>query len=159
MATTKTEVKQKIKAVKRIALKDVLMELEEQNDGVLTPEAVLEAARDQKSPLHKSFEWDDKVGGEKYRLMQARLLINSIRVEFVGERRDKYFNATIIVEDKPVHGYFPIERVMSDQEVHRAVLEKAIRELEIAQEKYNKIKELKGVINTKRLNALKRNLK
>ena len=36
-------------------------------DGVLTPSAVVESARDEGSPLHDKFEWDDGVAAEAWR--------------------------------------------------------------------------------------------
>ena len=49
-------------------------------DGVLTPSAVVESARDEGSPLHDKFEWDDGVAAEAWRLEQARRLIRTVKV-------------------------------------------------------------------------------
>lgn len=49
----------------------------------LTPETVVEAARDPRSPLHDRFQWDDSLAGEAYRLQQARALIKQVRVDVV----------------------------------------------------------------------------
>ena len=51
--------------------------------ALLTPEAVVEAARDPRSPLHDQFQWDDEAAGEAYRLQQARALIKRVRVDVV----------------------------------------------------------------------------
>lgn len=48
--------------------------------GTLTPEAVVDAARDSSSPLHSRFEWDDGVAGEAYRRVQAAGLIRSVKI-------------------------------------------------------------------------------
>lgn len=60
-----------IEALKRIAARD---------GGLLRPQAVVDAARDEDSPLHGAFEWDDGIAAEKYRLDQAQRLIRSFRV-------------------------------------------------------------------------------
>lgn len=52
-------------------------------DALLTPEVVVEAARDPRSPLHTQFQWDDGLAGEAYRLQQARALIKRVRVDVV----------------------------------------------------------------------------
>ena len=44
----------------------------------VTPESVLEKAKDKKSELHKCFDWDDKSAANKYRLQQARQIIQFI---------------------------------------------------------------------------------
>lgn len=52
-------------------------------DVLLTPETVVDAARDPSSTLHDQFQWDDSIAGEAYRLQQARALIKRVRVEVV----------------------------------------------------------------------------
>jgi len=52
-------------------------------ETLLTPETVVEAARDPRSPLHSQFEWDDEAAGEAYRIQQARALIKRVRVDVV----------------------------------------------------------------------------
>jgi hypothetical protein len=60
----------------------LLAQLEElRRRGSVGPEALVEEARAEASPLHHLFEWDDSVAGERYRLEQARQYI--ARVEFV----------------------------------------------------------------------------
>ena len=44
--------------------------LEQSNDG-LSPRTLLEASRDESSPIHHMFEWDDRIAGEQWRLEQA----------------------------------------------------------------------------------------
>ena len=48
-----------------------------------TPEALLTAARSKSSPLHSQFEWDDSRAAQQYRLVQARVMINSLNVEVI----------------------------------------------------------------------------
>lgn len=54
-----------------------LRELEQ--DGRLTPDAVVEDAMDPESPLHDKLEWDDTEAARQYRLEQARALIRGYR--------------------------------------------------------------------------------
>ena len=37
------------------------------NGGVASPRAIVDAAREPRSPRHKAFEWDDSKAAEKYR--------------------------------------------------------------------------------------------
>ena len=46
---------------------------EEMGDSDISPEEVLEKAKDKNSELHKCFEWDDTVAANKYRLQQAHV--------------------------------------------------------------------------------------
>ena len=53
----------------------------EDRRGRLTPEQVVEAARDESSPLHECFEWDDGKAAHKYRVEQARDLLKRVKIE------------------------------------------------------------------------------
>lgn len=52
-----------------------------QEQGTLTPDAIVKDARNVKSPLHDEFEWDDSVAGHQWRLAQARALIARVKVQ------------------------------------------------------------------------------
>lgn len=52
-----------------------------ERDGKLRTTAVVSEAKKKTSPLHPEFEWDDSKAGEEYRLIQARQLIRSVRIE------------------------------------------------------------------------------
>jgi len=54
--------------------------------GVLSPAAVVEAARSTRSPLHALFEWDDRVAAEERRLDQARGVIRSVEYQFTIQK-------------------------------------------------------------------------
>ena len=51
-----------------------------ERDGSITPASVLDEARDEASPLHTHFEWDDSEAAEQYRLVQARGLIRRYKI-------------------------------------------------------------------------------
>lgn len=44
---------------------------------------VVDIARDESSPLHRYFEWDDDAAAEAYRLVQAAELIRRVRVHVI----------------------------------------------------------------------------
>jgi hypothetical protein len=46
----------------------------------VTPEAVVDDARDPTSPLHDLFEWDDAVAAHNFRLQVARRIIRTVRI-------------------------------------------------------------------------------
>lgn len=48
-----------------------------------TPEELVKAARNAKSPVHKLFEWNNKRAADEHRLVQARCMINSLEVEII----------------------------------------------------------------------------
>lgn len=145
------------KTPKKGILLKVLKQLEVQH-GVLSPYDLVEAARDEEHPLHHNFEWNNRIAGEKYRLMTARLLINSVRVEFLGQKREAFFNVTVPVRNVKTRGYVSIDKVVSNAELHRQVVEQAVNELEYWQKKYDSLTELRGVIEPKKLAKVRKKL-
>ena len=81
MSTTETK-------KKRVG--ELLLELAERNGGELTPEKVLETARDKNSGLHHLFEWDNEKASEQYRIWQASALIRRIRVTVAAQDEKVY---------------------------------------------------------------------
>lgn len=55
--------------------------------GKLTPQDVVNEARDPANPLHAHFEWDDTAAAASWRIEQARTLIRSVRVEITTETK------------------------------------------------------------------------
>lgn len=53
--------------------------------GGLTAEILLEASKAENTLFHCLFEWDDNVAAEKYRLQQARTIINNIEVTIISD--------------------------------------------------------------------------
>lgn len=116
----------------------VCAELAEQ--GRLTPEELVNASRDESSPLHSMFEWDDSVAAEKYREVQARKIIRSIEVVLADRPIPQ--RAFQTVEPKV---YQTIERVMDSKQMREILLKNAMRELEAFERKYARLTELAQV--------------
>jgi flagellar basal body rod protein FlgC len=70
----------------KAAVKAELEKLTKKGRGVLTPRAVVEAARNPESALHDRFTWDDDKAADQWRLEQARQLIRSVTVDIVRSR-------------------------------------------------------------------------
>lgn len=57
-----------------------------QRQKVKTDAALAESARDPSSPAHGLFQWDDTAAAVEYRLIQARIIKASLRVEVVNAK-------------------------------------------------------------------------
>lgn len=90
--------------------------------GVVTPEHVVDAARDPRSPLHEYFEWDDAEAAEAYRREQARALLRSWKVRIVTSDVSVDVPAFVrAIESRT--GYVRIDEMMrSSAERRRALL-------------------------------------
>ncbi len=127
-------------------VQDALLALKRR--GTITPERVVEAARDPKSPLHSRFCWDDTEAAHQWRLQQARQLIRvcvsvlpgttvNERV-FVSLARDAY---------KEGGGYRVTAEVLSDAELREEMLAEALKELDIFKQKYSRLSELSEIFS------------
>lgn len=119
----------------------------EKRDGNITPQAVIDIARSEESPIHVLFEWDNSVAADNWRLWQARKVIASVKVEWMGRETDAYWNAKVELDGEPVQAYYSTEKVMSNEDIYQDILKTAVAELKYWHNKYKEIKELKGLID------------
>lgn len=95
----------------------------EDQQGRLTPQKVVDAARDPDSPLHAEFIWDDAVAAEKHRLDKARRLL---RIKMTYRHRHHEFKLPNYIRDPDVardkQGYVQTLRLASDADRAHAAL-------------------------------------
>ncbi|MBF6368375.1 hypothetical protein IU469_22015 [Nocardia puris] len=116
--------------------------------GQLTPQDVVDTARDSSHPLHHRFEWDDATAGEAYRRIQAAELIRSVRLVYAespeGEPRSVRGWSTLPGST----GYKPTEEVAADPFAAKLLLREAEREFRAFQRKYGHLREFADMVLT-----------
>jgi len=100
------------------ALQDEIQAIADENNGRITPELVVRAAKaNKKSLLHKQFTWDEGKAAQAYWIEQARTLIRRVRVEVVVE--EKSYSIPAYIRDPGVdpslQGYISVEVLKEDQ--------------------------------------------
>jgi hypothetical protein len=117
----------------------------------LTAESLLEQAKNPKSSLHELFDWDNKEAGVKWRLQQARVLINEVKI-IVGEKVKYAFeNVSVVIsnnneEIESERLYKPIFEVLSNEDYRKQKLESAKRSILYWRNMYADLEELKPLI-------------
>ena len=133
------------------AVRDRMMDIAHQNNGVLTPNAVLDDARDATSPLNPLFEWDDTAAGESFRLIQSAGLIRRVRITVIrSERKGRTVEVRAVRQfEVPIRGggYRTIESVMQDDRQRESLLEQALRDFEALRRRYEQLTELAPVFS------------
>ena len=134
--------------------------LEQKYSGMISTKDIVREASNSKSPIHDWFDWDDSSAGEKYRLHQARMLMQTIKVkaEFEGGEKSykKYLNVQIPSSDgKGFKNYYVNTKiVLNNESMREQILRKAIQEVEYWKRSYIEYQELedifKGVQKTKK---------
>lgn len=118
------------------------------------PKKIVNLARPRNSPIHKYFEWDDTLAAEKFRLSQARNLINALYVSVRGETVRAY--ESVIVADRS--SYVNIDEISQSDDLVNQVIQKAYQEALYWKERYQlyrstfgevfeSIDKLKGVLD------------
>lgn len=129
-------------------IRNELTRLAAEHGGELQPKAVVDAARSDESPLHKSFDWDDTEAAEKWRLQQARQLIRAVVIyEKVGRQTVpcRVFVSLTPDREEDGAGYRLAHTVMSDETHRRQMLADAMAEMQRFKEKYRRLSELARV--------------
>lgn len=111
----------------------------------ITPDEVLEKARDESTELHKCFEWDDSVAAEKFRKIQARDVIRFIVIKEEEKPEDRPQIKVFHVTEK-TGGYKPIEFIVKHEDEYKALLERAWAELRAFKAKYSMLEELREIM-------------
>lgn len=114
---------------------EALAKITESNGGLLEPEDVVAAAREDEHPLHQHFEWNDSVAAHHFRLDQARSIIRVVRV-IDDEATDGTSRAFLSVKDDGKVSYRSITDVKSSLQLQMAVLNQAERDLMAFERRY-----------------------
>lgn len=126
-----------------------LRSLAEKNEGILKPDEVVKAARPANSVLHDKFTWDDTEAAHQFRLEEARRLIRTTIQYLEVDGKDRSFRVFCSLSpDRETDGggYREVSAVLSNKTFREQLIADAYAEMEAFQSKYEKIKELSGVI-------------
>ena len=113
----------------------------------VTPQEVVDYARDESTELHKCFEWKDRVAAEKYRLSQARSVMQNIItvVTYKDENdasKDVVIRAIVSTNTRETK-YETITRSIENPESFARLRAAMMRDLEIFKQRYGRYASLK----------------
>ena len=116
------------------------------NGGILSPEKVVEYARDKKTALHGQFVWDDSTAGELYRIQQAAGLIRRIKVEIIANPKTKEVvrireYVSLPQDRKRDGGYRQIEEVYTEDDKRLQFIESVRSEFQAIRKKLKIVSE------------------
>lgn len=113
-------------------------------DGLLKPEAVIEAAESPTHPLHSRFEWDDSRAAQLYRIQQARHIIASFEIE-IPQLEVKVRALTSLDVDRTTGGYRWTLDTLERPDLREELIRTALKELTYLQNKYKHLQELHDI--------------
>lgn len=129
---------------------EALKKIAERDGGVLTPSAVINEARDENSPLHNSFTWDDTEAAKKWRVHEAQWLIRSFKIEV--ESHGKKLESPVFIgvstdreNESPDNPYRLARDVANDEDLMTTAENDALDQLKALKRRYEYLKRLKDV--------------
>lgn len=128
--------------IKGIYKADAQKIADEIGDNKISPQELLEKARNENSELHKCFEWDDSVAAEKYRLIQARQIIVNLVYKKVA-KEEQPVRCFQISSERTV--YQPTTKFLVQEDEYQTLLKRAKSELESFKRRYSTLTELESV--------------
>jgi hypothetical protein len=130
-------------------LRGELLEVRERNGGKLTPQLVVDVARDPAHPLHSRFEWNDAVGAEAWRREQAHRLIQKAKVvyrEASEAEPELSIRAFIAIPSENGHVFDPVEEVAVDPLRQKMALANMEREWKTLYRRYQEFGEFLAMV-------------
>lgn len=107
-----------------------------------TTKDIVNVARNVSSELHKCFEWNDSIAGEKYREIQAQQILRSLVISKQVEDKEPVTYRLFVNTGERDGKYKPVEFVVRKQDEYEKLLETAKRELIAFKAKYSMLVEL-----------------
>lgn len=109
----------------------------------ITPENVLEFARDEKTELHKCIEWDIEKAAHAYQLDQARKIIRFIVVS--DDEEEDTEPVRVFQISSETNKYQPLEFFIQHDDEYQSLLKRAKAELRAIKNRYKSLSELEKV--------------
>lgn len=111
----------------------------------VTPEQIVEAARNKKSELHKCFDWDNDIAAEKWRKHQARQIMCFLVIKEVTEEAKDTVPIRVFHKND-TGGYKTSEMIFRNDNEYQKLLQTALGELHAFKIKYARLEELSDIL-------------
>lgn len=129
--------------------------MEQSEKFELTPQGFLDWVRSNPdSASHKHFDWNDTEAARKWRVYQARNIINSVEVKVIDNRDSSDFVPAFVNvvtpksdEGEATRAYSPFEVILNDPDKSQQVVEKALRDFMSWRKRYRRFRHLLPLAN------------
>lgn len=107
--------------------------------GTLNAETLVDVSKDENSPMHPEFDWDDTTAAHNWRLHQARNVINALVMIDDAEPEKEPVRVFLKIESVNQNQYESTQVLVRTQTGRDAMIEQAERELKAFRAKYEAI--------------------
>lgn len=112
-------------------------------NGEITPQAVVDASRNEDAVLHSCFEWDDAKAAEGYRRHQAGNMIRCLVTTVIQDGDNEPVQVRAVV--KTTERYEPITVTFRSPEKTAVLLQDALNDIHRFKAKHGRLTQLSGV--------------
>jgi len=115
----------------------------------LTADSLLKKASKKSSSLYEFFDWDNSSAGEKWRLQQARVLINEIKI--IVDDKEMYafenVNVSIIEKESSSREYKSIVEIINNANYRQQLIQRALFEATYWKNRHSELTELNPIFS------------
>ena len=115
----------------------------------LTADSLLKKASKKSSSLYEFFDWDNSSAGEKWRLQQARVLINEIKI--IVDDKEMYafenVNVSIIEKESSSREYKSIVEIINNANYRQQLIQRALFEAIYWKNRHSELTELNPIFS------------
>jgi hypothetical protein len=130
----------------------IIYSIIEENEGKEVPQRIVDSARDETSPMHFYFEWDDEIAGEQWRLSQARYMARAIVIIQKSDKKTSSIRAFVCIsnsednENTKESRYAFSITALQDEKMYQNLLKNAMKQLIQWKKQYENFKEFRNII-------------
>ena len=110
----------------------------------VSPDQLVEAARDEATELHKCFDWDDQIAAEKWRKQQARQILCYLVIKEEEPAEESVPVRVFYKNDSG--GYKQSALIFKNDDEYQKLLQAAYAELRAFKKKYSRLQELSEIL-------------
>lgn len=150
-----------LRGISATVLHSFLMQIKEnQPDGRLTPEVIVKVSESKNSLLHPFFDWSNSRAAHKFRMLQARGLINRTHIAVCkpGAEKRKSGKSTVVVykaivsaidpEKETRNSYHSVVEVARRPDMSNIYLNRLKNKVRSIIKEFESYKELTEILNT-----------
>lgn len=123
-----------------------ILEVKEQNG--LTAENLLEVAKNKNSALHDFFDWNDTSAGEKFRIYQARCLINEVKIVVDEKEFHAFENVNVSINEESSREYKGFVEILNTEQYRTQIIKQALESITSWKDKYKEYSEFKPIVSS-----------
>lgn len=111
----------------------------------ISPQEIVEFARNPDTELNKCFTWDDNTAAEKWRLHEARAIVRNIVVVDKRDDSAEPVSFRVFHKTESTDGYKPLSLIIQNEDEYKKLLRNCETDLRIIKKKYQNLSEYQEI--------------